>query len=206
MAAIAPAPELALIDAAPPRVLFAELVAEALDRTGVVPTAHACAYLVDLLADAVASLPVPVGADGTDESFAEGLLAARLAGRRERAARLRALGDRALYRSGFFADSLAVSRANSSWVREAGRMAYGQVACLLGGAAWQRARLFEELADCFGDFAEVLTEVGDGARAASPEGLVALSGRYLREGRGSDRRRLARRGLVVPPQAVGRVQ
>ena len=39
-----------LIDATPPRVLFAELVAGALDRTGVAPSPHAAAYLVDLLA------------------------------------------------------------------------------------------------------------------------------------------------------------
>ena len=43
-------PGFPLIDAAPPRVLFAELVAGALDRTGIVPSPHAVAYLVDLRA------------------------------------------------------------------------------------------------------------------------------------------------------------
>ena len=49
-----------LIDAAPPRVLFAELVAGALDRTGSVPSPHAVAYLVDLLAEAVRRRPYSV--------------------------------------------------------------------------------------------------------------------------------------------------
>lgn len=206
MAGIARAPQASMIEDSPPRVVFAELVAGALDRTGVVPSAHACAYLVDLLAEWVTPVPVPLGADGTDESFAEGLLRARCQGKRERATRLRALGDRALVRAGLFADSLEGRRNATAWVCDAGRMAYCDVAGLLARPEWRRARLFEELADRFGDFAEVLTEVGDGSRAKSSSGLVALSDRFLREGREGDRRRLLRRGLVVPAEAVGRVQ
>jgi hypothetical protein len=206
MAGIVSAPQASLIAATPPRVVFAELVAGALDRTGVVPTAHACGYLVDLLADRVKPGPVVAGADGSEETFAEGLLRARCEGRRERAARLRALGDRALFRTGFFADSLERRRSGSSWLREAGRMAYRDVACLLARPEWHRARLFEELADCFGDFAEVLTEVGDSTRTTASAGLVSLTDRYLRLGREGDRRRLRRRGLVVPSEAAGRLQ
>ena len=56
MAGIVSAPQASLIEDTPARVVFAELVAGALDRTGVVPTAHACGYLVDLLADRVRSM------------------------------------------------------------------------------------------------------------------------------------------------------
>jgi hypothetical protein len=195
-----------MIEDSPPRVVFAELVADALDRTGVVPSPRACAYLVDLLAEWVTPAPIPRAADGTEETFAEGLLRARLKCGRERATRLRALGDRALVRSGLFADSLEGRRNAATWVRDAGRMAYSDVAGLLARPQWQRARLFEELADRFCDFAEVLTEVGDGTRSNAPAGLVSLSDRYLRHGNESDRRRLLRRGLVVPSEAVGRVQ
>ncbi|MCH7708913.1 MAG: hypothetical protein IH884_10510, partial [Myxococcales bacterium] len=62
--------------------------------------------------------------------------------------------------------------------------------------------LFEELADRFDDFAEVLTEVGDGTRLIQNDGLDGLgwlAQRYLELGHERDRRRLARRGLAVLP-------
>ena len=51
-----------------------------------------------------------------------------------------------------------------------------------------------------------IVEVGDGTRANGAAGLVSLSDRYLRHGSEADRRRLVRRGLVIPAEAVGRVQ
>ncbi len=206
MAGITSATRAPMIEATAPRVIFAELVAGALDRTGVVPTAHACAYLVDLLSEWVRPVAGAEAVDAAEESYAAGLLRARCEAGRERAMQLRALGDRALFRAGFFADSLEGRCNGSRWVREAGRMAYGDLACLLARPEWRRARLFEELADGFGDFAEVLTEVADGTRAAASAGLASLSDRYLRLGRDADRRRLLRRGLVVPAEAVGRLQ
>ncbi len=206
MAGITSATRAPMIEATAPRVIFAELVAGALDRTGVVPTAHACAYLVDLLSEWVRPVAGAEAVDTAEESYAAGLLRARCEAGRERAMQLRALGDRALFRAGFFADSLEGRCNGSRWVREAGRMAYGDLACLLARPEWRRARLFEELADGFGDFAEVLTEVADGTRAAASAGLGSLSDRYLRLGRDADRRRLLRRGLVVPAEAVGRLQ
>jgi len=133
-------------------------------------------------------------------------LRARCEGPRQRVTRLRSLGDRALLRAGLFPDSLERCRNRAAWVCEAGSIAYRDLAGLLARPAWRRARLFEELADGFPGFAEVLTEVGDGARCAAPDGLVALSDRYLRFGRDADRRRLLRRGLVVPVEAAERLQ
>ena len=100
-----------LIDEIPPRVLFAELVAGALDRTGVAPSPHAAAYLVDLLADAVR----PAREDG-EETFTEGLLRARSERGPERVSRLRALGDRALFLSGYFVDNLERCSVGPGWV------------------------------------------------------------------------------------------
>lgn len=191
-----------LIDVTPPRMLFAELVAGALDRTGHAPSPHAIAYLVDLLAEAVCPEPDPVA-----ETFTEGLLRARNERGAVRAGRLRALGDRALFLSGFFADSLERRGAGHGWVAEAGRLAYTDLSSLLSNreVAWMRARLYRELAERFRQYAEVLTEVGDGLRTATPAGLVPLCARYLRFGRDVDRRRLLRRGLVVQ-EARGRFQ
>lgn len=197
MGATAFRPAAGLIDDAQPRVVFADLVAGALDRTGVEPSPLAAAYLVDLLAKSLRPEPPPAGADGGEETLAEAFLAARGLAGPARAARLRSLGDRALFRAGFFVDSLAPRTADAAWVSDAGRMAYAELACLLvrRPAQWQRSRLFEELADCFSEFAEVLTEVGDGTR---PLVRAPLCERYLRLGRDAERCRLLRRGLVVP--------
>ncbi len=184
-----------LIDRMPPRMLFAELVAGALDRTGVAPSPHAAAYLVDLLAEAVRPGPDPAA-----ETFTEGLMRARSERGGERASRLRALGDRALFLSGYFVDSLERCTANPGWVAEVGRIAYSDLSSLLSRrqAAWTGSRLYRELAERFPQYSEVLTEVGDGVRDATTSGLAPLFERYLRLGRGVDRRRLVRRGLVVP--------
>jgi len=184
-----------LINGVPPRVLFAELVAGAVDRTGVAPSPHAAAYLVDLLADAVR----PTREAG-EETFTEGLLRARNERGPERVSRLRALGDRALFLSGYFVDHIERRAAGPGWVAEVGRLAYADLASLFSGrqSAWTRCRLYRELAERFPQYAQVLTEVGDGVRATAPAGLAPLFERYLRLGRASDRRRLLRRGLVVP--------
>ena len=172
----------------------------AFDATGKIHVKALCSPRPEPLAEASQKL-------GVAETFTEGLLRARCERGAVRAGRLRALGDRALFLSGFFADSLERRGAGAGWVAEAGRIAYTDLSSLLSGGevAWMRARLYRELAERFPQFAEVLTEVGDGLRTATPTGLVSLCARYLRLGREADRRRLVRRGLVVP-EAGGRVQ
>jgi hypothetical protein len=185
------------------RRLFAELVAGAVEATRVEPSPLATAYLVDLLDARVRAVPLPRDADGAEETLAEGLLAARLERGEERRRRLRALGDRALFVSGFFGDSLTRRLCGISYYGDAGRMAYaglsGELARALAERTW--AELFEELADRFEDFIEVLTEVGDRTRLVRDDGLAWLATRVLDLGDPRDRRRLARRGLAVidPP-------
>lgn len=197
-----------LIERSQPRAVFAELVAGALARTRVEATSLAALYLVDLLESRLRPAPPPRDADGSDESLAEGLLRARLDRGTARAARLRGVGDRALFVAGFFRDSLAGRAVGPGYYREAGRTAYAHLAADLAVCrpepTWPR--LFQELADRFGDFVEVLTEVGDSSRARQPAGLQGLYGRYLREGREGDRRRLLRRGHAVPAPGTLRVQ
>ena len=190
------------IDHGSPRVLFAELVAKALDRTGVSPSPHAAAYLVDLLAEAIRPDP-----DSAPETFTEGLLHAQRQCGAERVSRLRAPGDRALFLSGFFSDSLAERTVSVGWVVEVGRVAYADLSSLLASrkVAWTGSCLYRELAERFPQYSEVLTEVGDGVRAATSAGLAPLFQRYLRLGRTADRRRLLRRGLVVP-EGRGKLQ
>jgi hypothetical protein len=191
-----------LIAEAEPRELFEGLVREALGRTRVEATPLAAAYLVDLLDAGVGPAGRQAVADA--ETFAEGLLRARRVrapGKRVR--RLRGLGDRALFVAGFFGESLA-RRARGlglGYYAEAGRIAYAEV-CRLLVSQRDAARLFEELADRFADFADVLAEVGDATRPGAG-GLAALYQRLLRHGRETDWRRLLRRGVfpTLPPPA-----
>jgi hypothetical protein len=192
-----------LIADAEPRELFEGLVREALRHTRIEATPPAAAYLVDLLDAGVGHAGRQAVADA--ETFAEGLLRAR----RERATgkrlrRLRGLGDRALFVAGFFGESLARRGLGLAYYADAGRIAYADVCRLLAPRPAQRdaALLFEELADRFGDFADVLAEVGDATRPGAG-GLAGLYQRLLRHGRETDWRRLLRRGVfpILPPPA-----
>jgi hypothetical protein len=197
-----------LIERAEPRTFFAELVAGALARTRVEATSLAALYLVELLEARLRPAPPPRDADGIDESLAEGLLRARLDRGAARAARLRGVGDRALFVAGFFRDSLERRVVGPGYYRDTGRTAYAYLAADLAARrpepTWPR--LFQELSDRFGEFMEVLTEVGDCSRAENPAGLEGLYVRYLREGRERDRRRLLRRGHAVPTPGTPRAQ
>jgi hypothetical protein len=187
-------------------VLFAQLVAGALERTRVRPTPLASAYLVGLLEARLRPAPEALGADGSAETLAEGLLKARLERGELRIRRLRGLGDRALFVAGFFGDSLGGRGVGIRYYRDAGSRAYGDLAAALAWRASAQAgsHLFEELADRFSDFVEVLTHVGDESRAQGPRGLLPLYDRYLRGGSERDRRRLIRLGQTVPGPLASR--
>ncbi len=196
-----------LIDRTPPRVLFAELLAGAIERTRVDPSPLATAYLVDLLNERVR--PAGRARKEREETLAEGLLRARNERGGSRLRRLRGVGDRALFVAGFCGDCLDRGLVGIAYHGDAGRLAYGELSAAL--RRWGRAErkvpeLFEELADRFADFVEVLTEVGDSTRASRPEGLAPLYARFLRRGGERDRRRLVRRGLAVPGEGTPRAQ
>jgi hypothetical protein len=190
------AARLGLIDAASPRALFAELVAGALGETGVSPTPMAVAYLVELLEGRVRAPAV-----GCEPPLAEDLLRARGLQGAARIRHLRALGDRALFVSGFFGDSLRRRAVDLATYGEAGRVAYGDLARELALRVRERgwACLFEELADRFRDFVDVLAEVGDRTAGRRPPDLLRLFERYLETGSPGDLRRLRRRGHLPLP-------
>ena len=194
-----------LIERTPLRALFAQLVGRAIGETDAQPSPMATAYLVELLEE-----QARVGEGDEPETLAEAWLAAGRRGGAERIRALRGLGDRALFVSGFFSESLVRGVVSGSYYRDMGRRAYGAVARSLPRASRDEAwpRLFEELADRFPELAMVLGEVSEQARASgSPERrsewLLGLYERYLATGSARDRRRLVRAGCV-PPETGGR--
>jgi hypothetical protein len=189
----------AQLELSAPRAVFAELLAGALDHTLPPPTAVAIAYLIELLAEhtCAALAPQPANDDAA--------LLAALGGTPGEAAsarlvRLRQLGDAALFAAGFFGESLARRPFGPAPTREAGRRAYGALSAALAPLAPERtwSRLYEELADRFRDFADVLAEVGERTRSGAPAPLTCLYAHYLATESLRDRRRLISLGALAP--------
>lgn len=197
----APADAAPLIERTPTRALFAQLLSQALGDTGMRPSPMATAYLIELLDERVRATPP----DEDPATLAEAWLEARRTSGAARIGRLRRLGDRALFVSGYFAESLLGGVVSGSYYRAMGRSAYASLAASLAPGAQEPGwpRLFEELADRFAELALLLGEVGDRAHRVRPEWLLGLYERYLCTGSARDRRRLVRAGCL-PPVRGGR--
>jgi hypothetical protein len=113
---------------------------------------------------------------------------------------LRRVGDGALFEVGFFAESLARAPFGAVPTCQAGRLAYRALSAALAGLpaepAW--SLLYQELADRFGDFADLLAEVGERARGAGLPGLPCLYARYLATDSSRNRQRLLGLGALSP--------
>lgn len=183
------------IELSAPRTVFADLVAGALDQTPCPPTPVAIAYLIDLLAERVRA-PDPPGP--TIDGGA--LLPSPGEQRAARLVRLCRVGDAALFAAGFFGASFARAPFGPTPTREAGRLAYGALSAALVGLAAEPSWswLYEELADRFGDFADLLAEVGERTRGESLPRLDGLYARYLSTGSARDRRLLLSLGALAP--------
>jgi len=192
-----------LLEPAPPRAVFAELVSRAVRAIRPPPTELAVVYLIELLTGRVREAPAPPRHRGGEPALGEELLRARLDSGAARARRLHAVGDRALFVSGFFGESLRRSLVDLGYYGEVGRAAYASLAAELAartaGSAWPR--LFHELAGRFRDFVDVLAEVSDGAGRHSAVDLLRLYERYLETGSLRDRRRLVALGQVPPDRS-----
>ena len=107
-----------------PRVLFAELLAGALQKVQLKPSPMAIAYLVELLDERVLE---NLDALEGEQALAEALLIAQRNHGVDRIRRMRGLGDHALFVSGFLADSLLGGAVDASYYRQIGCSAYGDV-------------------------------------------------------------------------------
>jgi hypothetical protein len=174
------------------RELFGELVIEASCELGSRPSPMASGYLVDLLDARVRSARVLEREGGAPETLAESLVAALLVDGTARIARLRALGDRALFDAGFFGDCLRRKTVGIDYYAEIGSTAYARLSKGTGSP------LFRELASGFLEFVELLAEVGERARGSRSVDLLRLYDRYRASRSPRDRARLVRHGLILP--------
>ena len=166
---------------------FHEAVSSALKNQGVEASEFTEFYLVNLLSD-FATQPIddqPLGLELAEAAFAPP---------DQRAQKLRGVGDRTLYISGFFSDSLQRRLVDRDYYIRLGGTAYRQLAEMNERAV--RSDVYRELAGKFPCFVDVLAEVSEFG-AISDKSVVQLYERWLRTGAEWIERRLRAMGVVA---------
>ncbi len=122
----------------------------------------------------------------------------------ERARLLRAMGDTALFVSGFFADSLADRAGDLRYYYTLGGGAYARLSLETerdGGVS----EVFAELASRFRALADVLSEVSEASRLTSSVSVLRLYQRWLETRSRHAAQLLAEQGITPAPPDLGRV-
>jgi hypothetical protein len=180
-----------LVRSESPTEYFRDLVLAAMEHQHLVAGELTSFYIVNLLtgfvhidADRARAGDEPLGI-----RLAKALQAAGVAQRDG----LREVGDQSLFISGFFADSLNRSLVDIDYYIQLGERAYGSLA-RRGDDAF--VDVFDELAEKFTAFVDVLGEVSEQTAVTSNADLLRLYEKWLRT---DSRRRatlLAARGIV----------
>jgi hypothetical protein len=177
---------------------FRDLIESAMQRQGLDAHELTSFYVVNLLTGFVHLDRSP--ASRNDEplglKLAQALQAAGIAQRDG----LRQVGDLSLFIGGFFSDSLSRSLVDVDYYIQLGECAYGSLARQASSDTF--GDVFDELAEKFAGFVDVLSEVSERTSLTSNTDLLRLYEKWLRTG---SRRRgdlLASRG-IVPNSSVG---
>jgi hypothetical protein len=176
---------------------FHEQLLAAMHHQKVAASAFTEAYLVNLLASFLRGESLP----GPEPGFSETPLAllyarALAASGRERARRLRATADTALFVSGFFADSLARGEAGLGYYVLLGGRAYGRLGREHERNTRVSTRVFTDLSVRFRQFVDLLNEISERTRLAGPASLVRLYERWRETGSPRAASLLAAQGIV----------
>lgn len=107
---------------------------------------------------------------------------------------LRQVGDLSLFISGFFSDSLNRSLVDVDYYIQLGERAYGSLA--RQGTRDNFVDVFDELAEKFAGFVDVLSEVSERTSLTSNADLLRLYEKWLRTGSRRSGDLLAARGIV----------
>jgi hypothetical protein len=168
---------------------FHEVVTEAIEEVDLEASEPASWYLVGLLGDMSRTrlpdepLGVKLAQPGTDAA--------------ERVKTLKQVGDTSLYVAGFFAESLSRSLVDVDYYVGLGQSAYGQLARSFS-AQKSLTEVYEELADKFPKFVDVLTEVRKKTDFATPD-VGKLYEMWLKTRDEWLERKLRAAGVLVDP-------
>ena len=173
-----------------PTEYFRELVESAIQRQHLSARAVTSFYLVNLLAGFIhCDQSSPDDNQALGVRFVKALGAAGVHQRHE----LRHVGDQSLFISGFFADSLHRSLVDIDYYIQLGGQAYGSLART---SAPSLGDVFDELAEKFTSFVDVLGDVSERTALASNTDLLRLYDRWARTGSRRSASLLAERGIV----------
>ncbi len=185
----------ALVHHESPVEFFRDLVESALQHQHLSAREGTSFYLVNLLAGFVHGDRTTPSDEPLGVRFVKAL---QEAGARQRA-ELRRVGDRSLFISGFFADSLSRSLVDVDYYIQLGEHAYGSLARQADGSFGD---VFDELAGKFPAFDDVLGEVSERTAMASNADLLRLYEKWLRTRSRRSGDLLASRG-IVPNASIG---
>jgi hypothetical protein len=181
----------ALVRSESPTEYFKELVETALEHQHVAVRDLTSFYLVNLLTGFVHF--DRSAASAADEALGVRLARALQAGGSRQRDGLREVGDRSLFISGFFADSLTRSLVDVDYYIQLGERAYGSLA-RHGDPAF--GDVFDELAGKFGKCVDVLSEVSERSALTSNADVLRLYEKWLRTRSRRSGDLLVERGIV----------
>ena len=175
---------------------FKEHLERAMEHQKVSTSAFTEHYLVSLLAGCVRGGALPAPDPGYDETpLALMYVQALRASHHERVRLLRAMGDTALFVSGFFADSLGRTLVDLGYYRAMGGQAYARLSREDRGVGYEPG-VFEELSGRFTEFADLLSEVSEASRLVSDRSVLQLYERWVQTGSRRAAVLLAERGIA----------
>jgi hypothetical protein len=186
-----------------PQVYFQELVQNGLNQRKVQTYPLVQNYLVNLLQhylDARNLHDTTYSSESGSKNpttLAEIFLTAQNAEPAVKAEMLRKLGDRTLYISGFFGDSLQRKIVDIDYYADIGGAAYASLAhCTREDTL---AQVYGEFSKRFLDFVEVLTYISHQSTVKSDQGILRLYDRYMRTGSELAREKLEEMGVLTLP-------
>jgi hypothetical protein len=183
-----------------PREYFSEMVEAGLNKRKLKTYPAVQKYLVDLLehyldARNLYEETVDMSGQKTPTTLAEMYLKANCSEISEKRDLLKKLGDRSLYISGFFGDSLERKSFDIDYYAGMGGAAYGSLAHV--SIEDTTATVYRVFSNQFLDFVDVLTYISQQSFVQSDQSILRLYDRYLRTGSELAREKLVEMGVVT---------
>jgi hypothetical protein len=183
-----------------PREYFQEVVGDGLVKRNIKESPAVHEYLVGLLEhylDARNLFQQP-------DTLAETFLIASNSNPTEKVDLLKKLGDKSLYISGFFGDSLSRKLVDIDYYAGMGGAAYASLAdCVREDEVAQVYRVFSHR---FIDFVDVLTYISQQSFTQTDQGLLQLYDRYMRTGSELAKEKLIEMGVLTLPPDQAKLQ
>lgn len=185
-----------------PREYFSQAVRGALESRGIETFPRVESYLVELLEhylDARNLFEPEHDETGQPrpKTLAELYLIAANSEPVIRVELLKKLGDRSLYISGFFGDSLERKLVDLDYYAEMGGAAYRELSAAIREDAL--ARVYQVFSRHFIDYVDVLTLISQNSMVQNNQSLLRLYDRYLRTGSDLAREKLIEMGVLNLP-------